>query len=274
MTSDPDRLLRSASTGDGAELERELLRSIVDVSPPGGAREAAWRGISTQVAAASVVAAAATAAAYARAATQALPAAGAGATSLAPRAGTTLLHALTSKVVIGVVVAAGATTAIGGAWFAGTASTRPAPTAASAAPGAEPTSLPLPPAPARAQSATEEATPVVDSTKSSLARPSAPETARPARQRLDEALALESALVTQARADLKRGDPRAALATLQRLKRESPRGVLHQEREVLAVQALAAAGQKDAARARARAFIQSYPNSPHAPLLRSLASEP
>jgi outer membrane protein assembly factor BamD (BamD/ComL family) len=115
---------------------------------------------------------------------------------------------------------------------------------------------------------------VAPSTKPAVAPPATPENARPARQRLDEALALESALVTQARADLKRGDPRAALATLQRLKRESPRGVLHQEREVLTVQALAAAGHKDAARARARAFIKSFPNSPHAPLLRSLASDP
>jgi hypothetical protein len=270
MTSDPDRLLRSAQAGDGAELERELLRSIADVSPPDGAREAAWRGISAQIAGVSVVAAAASAAAYARAATQGLPTAGAGAASLAPQAGTSLLHGLTTKVVIGAVVAAGATTAIGAAWLGGTRAKESPAIATSAAPRIE-AERALPPG---RPALPDEATPVVESTKPRALRPATPENTRPTKQRLDEALALESALVTQARADLKRGDARAALATLQRLKRESPRGVLHQEREVLTVQALAAAGQKDAARARAKVFIESFPNSPHAPLLRSLASDP
>ena len=171
---------------------------------------------------------------------------------------------------IGAVVAAGAATAIGGAWLARTGAPESAPAAASAAPRLEPVRVATVETPAPEESTTQ----MVDSTKSAAPRQAPAEHARPAKQRLDEALALESALVTQARSELKRGDARAALATLARLKRESPRGVLHQEREVLAVQALAASGQQDAARARARAFIQSYPASPHAPLLRPLTGDP
>lgn len=83
----------------------------------------------------------------------------------------------------------------------------------------------------------------------------------------------ESALLTRARAELRSGNPRAAQATLVRMQREFPVGALHQERDVLAIEALAAEGNAEAAARGARAFITAHPESPHASTLqRFLAS--
>jgi hypothetical protein len=43
-----------------------------------------------------------------------------------------------------------------------------------------------------------------------------------------------------------------------------PGGVLGQEREALAIEALAASGQRSEASRRAAAFLDRFPNSPHA----------
>jgi hypothetical protein len=87
-------------------------------------------------------------------------------------------------------------------------------------------------------------------------------------------LALESRMLTDARAQLRSGDPRGAMATLDKLQSRSPRGILAQEREVLTIQVLAALGDTAGAGRRAKAFLDTYPNSPHAPQLRRFAGEP
>jgi hypothetical protein len=87
-------------------------------------------------------------------------------------------------------------------------------------------------------------------------------------------LGRESAVVTEARAQLKAGDPRGALATLARLRSGGQNAVLVQEREVIAIQATSALGDTEAARRRARAFVAAYPNSPHTPQLRRIAESP
>lgn len=81
-------------------------------------------------------------------------------------------------------------------------------------------------------------------------------------------LARESALLTRARAELRAGNPSAAQATLARISREVPGGALRQEREVLHIEALAAAGNGSIAARLARAFIARHPESPHSNALQ------
>jgi hypothetical protein len=272
MTSDPERLLTSVSIDDEAELERELLRSIVDVSPPAHAKREAWDGIASRLAAASAVAAGASVVVRTAAASQALPAAASAAKAGAPMA-TGIVHALATKVVVGAVVAIGATAAVGTMWSRHSAESERAP-ATRAVPGPSRSGATVPPT-AVPEVAATPAEPTVG------AHPDAPEQneARavvkgPVRQRPEEALAVESSLLTEARASLRKGDPGGALAVLRRLDQKAPHGVLRQEREVLTIQALAAAGDTAAASRRAKAFVDAYPNSPHSPLLRRLTSEP
>jgi outer membrane protein assembly factor BamD (BamD/ComL family) len=80
-------------------------------------------------------------------------------------------------------------------------------------------------------------------------------------------------MLTDARAQLRGGDPHAAMATLERLQARFPKGVLLQEREVLTIQVLSALGDNAAASRKARAFLEAYPNSPHAPQLRRFTGD-
>ena len=83
--------------------------------------------------------------------------------------------------------------------------------------------------------------------------------------------ASESQRVAEARALLRAGQASVALTTLQSLERDEPNGLLEQEREALSIQALAALGQRDAARKRAAGFAQRYPASPHLSAVRRAA---
>ena len=74
-------------------------------------------------------------------------------------------------------------------------------------------------------------------------------------------LAAERALLDVARAALGRGSPEEALEAAMRHAREYPSGVLTEEREALAIRALAASGNRDAAVARASRFRSRYPKS-------------
>jgi len=87
-------------------------------------------------------------------------------------------------------------------------------------------------------------------------------------------LSVEAAMITRARAQLRGGDAPAALSTLSRLRSRARNGALGQERELLTIQALSALGQTEAARRRARAFVASYPDSPHASQVRGIAHGP
>ena len=85
------------------------------------------------------------------------------------------------------------------------------------------------------------------------------------------ATASESQRVATARALLRSGRASDALTTLQTLDRDEPNGLLAQEREALSIQALAALGQREAARQRAFAFAVRYPASPHLAAVRRAA---
>jgi len=166
----------------------------------------------------------------------------------------------------------------GGALFVGTLASQPEPTLEATAPSeiisqapvddegghfTLPTSIALgAPAERRdvkeATSATHESTPAenVESRR-------APVVAHPAMR--------EGEGVQRARAELAAGRPAAALAELNALDREVPRGMLGQERQVLAIEALAASGQSGAAGRLASAFVEAHPTSPYADRVRRFA---
>ncbi len=57
--------------------------------------------------------------------------------------------------------------------------------------------------------------------------------------------------------------PARALALTEEHARRFPRGILGQEREAIAIEALVQLGREGPARARARSFFATYPSSPH-----------
>lgn len=76
-------------------------------------------------------------------------------------------------------------------------------------------------------------------------------------------LATEAGLLEAARRALG-GNPGRALVLAQEHQRRFPSGILVQEREVLAIEALGRLGQTQAARRRAEAFKKRFPHSAHA----------
>src|SRR5262249_29562579 len=78
------------------------------------------------------------------------------------------------------------------------------------------------------------------------------------------ALQAESLLLREARAKLAAGDARGALDDVARLEVKHARGRLIQEREIVAIDALVALGDSEAARRRAVAFLARFPQSPYA----------
>jgi len=239
MTGDPERLLNTASADP---LERELLGSVRQVGPPEGAKDRAWRGIAGQIAVGAVVGAvsSSTAAAASKAS-----------------AGSFATWALSTKVAL---VAAGGL-ALGGGYLA-------LQSASPAAPGKAPSAVvsharPAAPAPLPAPK-----TPEMSVVPEAVVAPTPPAPTEDAAshklepRRLDS-LKAESALLTEARVELRSGNPAAAQASLDRLQAQFPKGVLTQEREVLGIEVSYARGNVEGAKRRAKAFIKAYPNSPH-----------
>jgi outer membrane protein assembly factor BamD (BamD/ComL family) len=91
---------------------------------------------------------------------------------------------------------------------------------------------------------------------------SAPEAVSPAPPaREAPVLETEIALLQRARRALATHDPVRALAALDRHRRRWPAGELLQEREVLSIQALILANDRDDARRRADRFLAHFPAS-------------
>lgn len=233
MTGDPERLLSVSSHAD--PLERELLQSVHRVGPPEGAKDQAWRAIVGQIAVVAAVGAAT--GSSAAAATKA-------------SVGTLASWGLGAKVAA-VVAASGLT--VGGGYLALRA------TEAQRAPVVAP---PVKGTPPKAKLTPPEA----PQTHEALPAPEAPGEEAPSR-RLDvprpDLLKAESALLTDARAKLRSGNLAGAQASLERLQAQFPKGMLTQEREVLAIEVLYARGNVDGAKRRAKAFMRAYPRSPH-----------
>lgn len=231
MSGDPERLLGAS----GAEpLERELLGSVRHVGPPEGAKDIAWRNIAGQIAVVAAVGAVSTSAAAA---------------ASKASAGTLASWALSTKVAL---VAAGGL-ALGGGYFA-LRSEAPSPSTAPRAVVAPvtPAAPELAPQPKAAEVAPAPAEAPVEDAPSQKLLPRSP-----------DALKAESKLLTDARAQLRAGNLAAAQDLLDRLQAQFPKGVLTQERDVLAIEVAYARGNVDAARRRAKAFVKAYPKSPH-----------
>lgn len=108
----------------------------------------------------------------------------------------------------------------------------------------------------------------------------APEPTPPRREELPGSAAVEASsrasllreerrAILTARSRLRAGDAAGALQLLERARQRYPRGALVQEREALTIQALEESGETDAARARGREFLRTYPRSPHAADVRA-----
>lgn len=95
-----------------------------------------------------------------------------------------------------------------------------------------------------------------------VARRDAPTTIPSTAPAKDPALARERTLLDMARTALSRGDASGALASLDSHAREFPSSQLAEEREVLAIQALASANRTNEARQRAASFRARFPKSP------------
>jgi hypothetical protein len=83
----------------------------------------------------------------------------------------------------------------------------------------------------------------------------------------DDALSAEREMLDVARTALGRGDGKHALEAVDRHTRVFPRGQMSEEREAIAVQALAMLGRTDEASARGTRFRKRYPNSVLIPVI-------
>lgn len=117
-------------------------------------------------------------------------------------------------------------------------------------------STPTQPAP------TASAEPVAPATSDPVPQPTAKGAAAPPAQ-------TESQLLDAARGALA-SNPSRALSLARRHAQLFPNGVLVQEREVIAIEALKRQGKGGAAQERAQSFDRKYPNSPHKPKLDEL----
>ncbi len=216
-------------------------------------RDAMWKGIQRSIAVGAAVGVASTAAA-------AGAAKGATAAATATKLATWKLILLLSAVAI---VGAGAGAAAHAKWGAPKIVTLEAPPRIEAQPAPIPsptiTSTPPPPI--------ETATATAPSATTARPRSTATTSAEPAAK--DPSLARERTLLDMARTALSRGDATGALASLDTHAKEFPSSQLSEEREVLAIQALAAAGRMPEARKRATSFRTRFVNSP----MRSIVDE-
>lgn len=104
------------------------------------------------------------------------------------------------------------------------------------------------------------ATPLVSAPASS-AKPAAP------------SIAEETAAIDRARRELARGEPRAALATLDDYDRRPGQHRLQQEALLLRMDALARSGNTEAAKVVAKSLLDQSPNGPHAARARQVLGD-
>jgi hypothetical protein len=261
---DPERLLSCSGSDD---LERELLASIQRIEPPANAQAEGWARLSAQIAAVALVGTAhgtAAAASAAQVGSATAPAAASGASSgagLLPAA----LKLMSSKLAVALAIG-GVAVGASAVWVQvsqkHTVPTPAAPVTSNKAP--EPVSVGLA---AAIPAAPDQALQLLPDSDPGKQSPSAD-------QQRKDMLSAESALLTQARAQLRNGDANAAQQLLRTLHKKFPKGMLRQEREVLAIEVLAARGNAAAAQRRARAFILAHPESPHSAQLSRFVDAP
>jgi len=252
---DPVRLVADASITDA---ERTLLRHGVDLAPPDDAEARVWQGLAGALGVAAVVSAAEASAKTA--ANTATTAAATGTKAVAAGVGLTGAKIAAVAIVLAGLVTAGAYLLVPGNDSRPPRAAAPAPALVPPAPVTSPP-LPLP----GATPPSEEAPPArVDGP--AVPAPRVHRTVPSSAGRLKE----ETTLVRDARQALRQGDAARALRLLDECRRLFPRGVLEQERERLAIEALNRSGRAAEGSARAAAFLRHYPDSPHADEIRGL----
>lgn len=175
-----------------------------------------------------------------------------------PSSGGAAVGTSTAKIVGAVVVAAAL---VGGGTWVATRAHRSAP-----APVAQAPAMPVVAAPNAAEPAVVPAP--VDISPSTKTNEVTPKSAKTAAERGPS----EAELLEQARAALS-SDPKRALALVQEHKRRFPTGALAQEREVIAIEALARLDDKQEAQKRAKEFEDRYPDSAHRRKVESVTNE-
>jgi hypothetical protein len=244
--SDPPRLLSNDSDAD--ELERALIDSLRGAGPDARQKAAMLGALAAQLGVGGAVVASSSAA----------KASALGAQGSASAVTTSVASQALGLKVVALVAALGAA-AVGGRllWTSQPVVKPPIALTHVAAPVEEPAVDPAP----------------VEASPPKVNHP-AVRTHTPAPKPQPERLALETRLLTEARAALRSGDSATARHRLARLRSEFPSGVLGQEREVLTIEVLAAEGQRAAAAEHLRAFATSYPESPHVARLEKLVAAP
>ena len=139
-----------------------------------------------------------------------------------------------------------------------------APRVARGAPGrsAPPAESTLPAQPLEAKPSAPRSLPKSSEAPRPEPRPGTAEPAVAASRRASQ-LEEEAALLKSARQHLRQGALAAAFATLETSHQRFSASELEQEREALMIELLYRSGQRAAAAARARAFLQRHPESPH-----------
>jgi hypothetical protein len=281
--SDPKRWLdEDGGAGPG---ERAFLQQGLSMDPPKGAQDEVWMALCAQIGAAGGMAAAPAAAPQAAAAASpgAAGAGGAVATGKGAAAG------MGSWGLAGAGVAKGLLIGLlcGGLAAGGYAAVAPSRAVPLNAPAAEAPFGISPPAPAPhsspAPAASASAEPpdrTLDERPAASARPritsaalgasahaseapSSPPPAESAATERESRLRDERRMLGEARNVLRGGQAAQAIQKLDEMRERFPDGVLAQEREALAIEALARTGRREAAAARAEAFLRAYPKSPH-----------
>jgi hypothetical protein len=248
--SAPKRWLDEA--GSATRPERDLLRSGLsrELDPPPEAKAEVWASLLTQ-----------------------LPPPGGGAPSggSPPGAGTGVTGAVGGGILKSALIgAASAVVLVVGYEVVTPSSSAPEPRPPPAiiatrapSPGAATSGvadLPNPPAP----TATEA--PIAPASS----KPAEPKAAdNSAASERESRLREESQGISEARDALRSGGGAAALTQLEGLGQKFPTGVLVQEREALTIEALHKSGRRAEAAARADAFLNAYPTSPHAPRIQA-----
>lgn len=259
--SDPKRLLDSSSAG---ALSRALLESAIHVDPTDAQCDEVWKNLSAALPLAVAVGAAG-------AATKAGSATLKGAAS-----GASVAKSIAAGAVLKGVIAVGIVGSVGGAAFVATRDhahvvstpSLPAPLSARPLPVREPVptepSLPVAELPTARSDAPSRPSKVAARARVSEPVPTAhAETKTSEADEPSTSVKLESAMLRAARDHRRAGDCAAALASLGDLDARVPRGTLREEREVLAIDALACVGRSEEAERRAEAFVRTFPKSPH-----------
>lgn len=189
-----------------------------------------------------------------------------------------------AKIALGAIAALGA-----GALVVWAVSRPPVDRAAASAPSATLASAPRDERTAATESSTSAASDAASASAEPVATAAPSASARPHREEASarppvgsspgrspsandpDRLREETEGVRKVRQLLREKRPGEALAELDRLSTRFPAGPLEEEREVLAIEALAAAGRADAARVRAARFLEERPASVHRARVRAIA---